>query len=67
MLSVTEGGKSNRSRISFQPNKLLSQYIVLPQPDAADQVDVHDNQVILLERFRVVGHQIEPLPDSGEH
>lgn len=35
---------------SFRPGEKLSEYVRLQQPDPADRIDVHGNQVILLER-----------------
>lgn len=37
---------------SFRPGQLLSDYIVLRQPGPTESVDVHGNQVALLERSR---------------
>jgi Cytochrome c554 and c-prime len=37
---------------SFRPGKALSQYVRLQQPNATDRLDVHGNQVLLLERSR---------------
>jgi Cytochrome c554 and c-prime len=37
---------------SFQPGQLLSDYILLRQPSPTEPVDVHGNQVALLERSR---------------
>jgi hypothetical protein len=43
-------GKPIAPSFSFQPGALLSQYVFLPQPGPKEQVDVHGNQVALLER-----------------
>jgi hypothetical protein len=37
---------------SFRPGETLSQYVRLQQPNATDRLDVHGNQVNLLERSR---------------
>lgn len=43
-------GKPIAPSFSFQPGALLSQYLSLPQPGPMEPVDVHGNQVALLER-----------------
>jgi hypothetical protein len=45
-------GKALAPAFSFAPGDALSQYIVLPHPEAGEPVDVHGNQVALLERSR---------------
>jgi Cytochrome c554 and c-prime len=45
-------GKTIAPPFSFQPGEVLSQYIALPQPGPMEPVDVHGNQVALLERSR---------------
>jgi Cytochrome c554 and c-prime len=45
-------GKEVAPPFSFTPGQPLSQYIVLQAPESTDRVDVHGNQVILLERSR---------------
>jgi hypothetical protein len=37
---------------SFRPGEALSEYVRLQQPNATDRLDVHGNQVVLLERSR---------------
>jgi hypothetical protein len=37
---------------SFRPGETLSEYVRLQQPNATDRLDVHGNQVTLLERSR---------------
>lgn len=43
-------GKPITPSFSFHPGSLLSQYLSLPKPGPMEQVDVHGNQVALLER-----------------
>jgi hypothetical protein len=45
-------GRSLTPAFSFRPGDDLSAFLALPQPGAADRVDVHGNQVALLERSR---------------
>jgi hypothetical protein len=45
-------GQSPAPAFSFQPGEDLSRTIVLQQPASPQQVDVHGNQVILLQRSR---------------
>jgi hypothetical protein len=45
-------GQSLAPAFSFRPGEDLSQYIALHIPDPLQKVDVHGNQVILLERSR---------------
>jgi len=43
-------GKPIAPSFSFHPGETLSQYLSLPQPGPKEKVDVHGNQVALLER-----------------
>jgi hypothetical protein len=45
-------GEPISSAFSFRPGEALSEYVRLQQPNATDRLDVHGNQVILLERSR---------------
>ena len=45
-------GKELAPAFSFVPGQALEQYLELPRPDPAARLDVHGNQVALLERSR---------------
>ncbi len=45
-------GEPIATAFSFRPGETLSDYVRLQPPDASDQIDVHGNQVNLLERSR---------------
>ncbi len=45
-------GKSIAPAFTFEPGDQLSKFITLQEPNATDRLDVHGNQVALLERSR---------------
>jgi hypothetical protein len=45
-------GKPIAPAFSFRPGEALSEYVKLQEPNATDRLDVHGNQVTLLERSR---------------
>jgi hypothetical protein len=45
-------GKERAPAFSYVPGQPLEKYLELPQPDPAARIDVHGNQVALLERSR---------------
>lgn len=45
-------GEAIAPAFSYVPGKQLENYVILPRPDAEERVDVHGNQVILMQRSR---------------
>jgi Cytochrome c554 and c-prime len=45
-------GEAIAPAFSYVPGKRLENYVMLPRPDAEERVDVHGNQVALLQRSR---------------